>query len=137
MYGITNTNSGDVNMSTAPIAALFGHDSTNTAWITPYSNSRASWDRNYFSLSEGLFTTKKKCSVTIAVCIHAFYNSSTGSSNTGYYRILINGSEVKSGSGVATASYNTTLNVGDTVRVQCHGTTNAYISCGVGIYFRT
>lgn len=142
MIGITNSASisgGSADMTTAPIAAYHGHGSTNTAWITPSNNLRTAYDSDYFSYADGVFTATASCDVVITPIMNQMYNQSSGSSNTGTFRVLKNGSSIGTGSRTAPNSatgfsdITTSLVPGDTLQFQCHGSTSAYITGGMFI----
>lgn len=133
MYGLTNTSAGGTNNETAPIAAMFGHV-TNSASLDSFSNVRVSYDREYFTFADNIFTVKRACDVTIFEFSSARFNPSTGSSNTVTHQVLINGTSLGSSTST-TSSHTTSLNVGDNIQLKFSRSTAGAFAFGLGIRF--
>ena len=134
MVGLTNATGGG-NMAYTPLVAIYGHGS-GTSYITPLNSVRVSYNRDYFSYSNGVFTAKQKCAVRIESFTSPRHNANNGHSNTGTHQVLINGTS--QGESTSVSDYiNVTLNAGDTVQYQCHGSTNGAISGALGIRFQS
>lgn len=136
MFGLTNTSSGGGDMTNAPIAAYYAHGS-GTSFATPTGSARVCYDRDYFTYeSGGVFTAKQDCDVVMYAFTSVRHNANSGSSNTPYYKILVNGTGIKEGSATS-ASVTYSLKKGDVTKLQCHGSTNGALSGGFGIKLAT
>ena len=134
MVGLTNATGGG-NMAYTPIAAIYGHTSGSTSYVTPLNSVRVSYNRDYFTYSSGVFTAKQKCSVVIAAFTSPRYNANNGHDNTATHKILINGTTQGGESTAVATTLSYTLNSGDTVQYQCKGSTAGAIAGGIGIRF--
>ena len=131
MIGLTNIFSAAPDMSNAPIAAIYGHKS-GTSYSTPLNSVRVSYNRDYFTYSDGVFTVKKACSIVISAFTSPRNNPNSGKTNTATHKILINGTS-QGESTKSTSTLSCTLTVNDTIQYQCKGSTSGGIGGGIGI----